>query len=204
MTVLPMAIPSELPSPVVRVSDLRQWVYCSRVIWWTHVCPVGKLESFKMKQGLSKERRLQRLQRRRTLRAFGLKEGQVECNVSLYSAELGLSGKLDMLVRRGIVRHPIEVKFTHGPARLNHRLQLGGYAMLLESVFGVTVSHGYIVRLPDDAVDKIAIDEPLRELVWRTIKAVRATIRREQMPPPAPFVASCIDCEYLRFCGDVL
>jgi len=157
-----------------------------------------------MKQGLAKERRLQRLQRRRSLRAFGLKEGQVECNVSLYSAELGLSGKLDMLVRRGIVRFPVEVKFTQGPARLNHRLQLAGYALLLESIFGINVPYGYIVRLPDDSADKIAIDEPLRELTWRTIEAVRATIRKEQMPPPAPHISSCVDCEYVRFCGDVV
>lgn len=204
MTILPLAKQNELPTPVIRVSDLRQWVYCARVIWWTHVCPVGKLESFKMKQGQAKEKRLQRLQRRRTLRAFGLKHGQVESNVSLYSAELGLSGKLDMLLRQGIARYPVEVKFTRGTSRLNHRLQLAGYALLLESVFGVAVSHGYLVRLPDDAVERIEIDEPMRILAWRTIQAVRTTILSEKMPPSAPRVTSCLDCEYVRFCGDVL
>lgn len=204
MTLLPLPQPSEPPTPVVRVSDLRQWVYCPRVIWWTHVCPVGKLESFKMKQGQAKELRLQRLQRRRTLRAFGLREGQVETNVSLYSSDLGLTGKLDLLIRRGLVRYPVEVKYTQGPARLNHRLQLAGYALLLESIYGVSVPHGYIVRLPDDSVDRIEIDQPLRTLAWRTMEAVRTTIRREQLPPAAHSVASCIDCEYSRFCGDVL
>lgn len=204
MTILPLMMPNKLPTPVVRVSDLRQWIYCPRVIWWTHVCPVGKIESFKMKQGQAKEQRLQRLQRRRTLRAFGLKEGQVECNVSLYSEKLGLSGKLDMLIRRGIMRFPVEVKFTRGPARLNHRLQLAGYALLLEAIFGVTVPHGYLVRLPDDTVDKVLIDEPLRNLAWKTIQAVRITIRHEQIPPPASIASSCVDCEYVHFCGDVL
>lgn len=204
MTILPLTAPDESPSPVIRISDLRQWVYCPRVVWWTHVCPVVKLESFKMKQGLIKERRLQRLQRRRTLRAFGLKQGQVECNVPLYSVELGLSGKLDMLIKWGVQRFPIEVKFTQGPARLNHRIQLAGYALLLEALFGVHVTHGYVVRLPDDAVDKIPIDGPLRDLVWKTVQAVRATIRHERMPPAVPQPAHCLDCEYLRFCGDIL
>ena len=203
MTILPLVKPIEESTPVVRVSDLRQWTYCPRVVWWTHVCPVGKVASFKMQQGLTKEERLQRLQRRRTLRAFGLRQGRVETNVSLYSAEAGLTGTLDMLIRSGAARFPVEIKFTQGPARLNHRLQLGGYALLLEASFGVPVPHGYIVRLPDDTVDQVAIDGPLRELTWRTILAVRNTIRRERMPPAAPQLARCADCEYRRFCGDV-
>jgi CRISPR-associated exonuclease Cas4 len=203
MSILPLTAPSESPTPVLRVSDLRQWTYCPRVVWWTHVCPVGKVESYKMRQGLLKEHRLQRLQKRRTLRAFGLKQGQVDCNVSLFSESLGLSGRLDMLIRWGASRLPVEIKFTHGPARLNHRLQLAGYALLLEDAFGVPVTHGYVVRLPDDTADRVAIDGPLRDLAWKTLEAVRNTIRREQMPAASPMIAKCMDCEYLRFCGDV-
>lgn len=203
MTILPLSTPASTLLPVLRVSDLRQWCYCPRVVWWTHVCPVGKTESFKMKQGLSKERRLQRLQKRRTLRKFGLKQGQVECNVSLHSELLGLSGKLDMLIRWGASRFPVEIKFTSGPARLNHRLQLAGYALLLEDTFGIPVPHGYIVRLPDDTVDKIPIDAPLRELAWQTMQALRNTITREQMPSRNMLVARCTDCEYRRFCADI-
>lgn len=203
MTVLPLLQPAERPTPIVRVSDLRQWTYCPRVPWWTHVCPVGKVESFKMRQGLAKERRQQRLQKRRTLSAFGMKNGKIENNVDLYSPTLGLSGRLDMLLRWGLSRFPIEIKFTQGPARINHRLQLAGYALLLEDSYGVPVPHGYVVRLPDDTVDQIAIDGALRDLAWKTILAVRQTIIREQMPPRNAVVARCIDCEYCHFCGDI-
>jgi len=203
MTTLPLVAITESPTPIIRVSDLRQWTYCPRVVWWTHVCPVGKIESFKMKKGLVKERRLQRLQRRRTLTSFGLRHGQVTSNVSLHSERLGLCGKLDMLIHAGATRYPVEIKFTQGPARLNHQLQLAGYALLLEAMFGEPISHGYIVRLPEDAVDKVIIDNPLRELAWRTIQAIRNTIRQEQLPPPVIQSARCQDCEYLRFCGDI-
>lgn len=203
MTTLPLQAPNEQRMPIVRVSDLRQWVYCPRVTWWTHVCPVGKVESFKMKQGLTKERRLQRLQKRRTLRKFQLREGHVECNVDLFSEDLGLTGRLDMLIHWGARRYPVEIKFSSGAARLNHKLQLAGYALLLEDCFGVPVSHGYVVRLPDDSVDKVDIDEPLRELARRTIAALRNMMAREIMPPANPMLARCQDCEYRRFCGDV-
>jgi CRISPR-associated exonuclease Cas4 len=190
-------------APVVRVSDLRQWIYCPRVVWWTHVCPVGKYESFKMRLGLLKERRLQQLQKRRTLRAFGFDEGEIECNVSLFSQSLGLAGRLDLLIRRGAFRYPVEIKFTTGPARLNHRIQLAGYALLLEEAHNIRVPHGFVVRLPDDTVDRVEIDQPLRELASRTIAAYRAVLAREYMPPASPVAARCVDCEYRLFCGDV-
>lgn len=203
MHVIPLAQPLAPATPVIRVSDLRQWTYCPRVIWWTHVCPVGKLESFKMRQGLAKERRQQRLQSRRTSRAFGLKHGSIQNNVTLYSSTLGLSGRLDMLLTWGIQRFPIEIKFTRGPARLNHRLQLAGYALLLEEEYGVAVPHGYVVRLPDDTVDKVEIDGPLRDLAWKTVLALRNTIRNEILPERNALPARCVDCEYRRFCGDI-
>lgn len=203
MTILPITRPRPVSTPVVRISDMRQWTYCPRVVWWTHVCPVGKVESFKMKLGVAKERRLQRLQRRRTLRAFGLREGQIESNVSLFSPDLGLSGKLDLLIHQPGRYFPVEVKFTQGPARLNHQLQLAGYALILESIFGLPVPHGYIVRLPEDSADRISLDASLRDLAWRTIEAIRQTISREHIPPPAPSPARCRDCEYRRFCGDI-
>lgn len=203
MTILPLTAARERRMPIIRVSDMRQWTYCPRVAWWTYVCPVGKHESFKMQQGLAKERRLQRLQRRRTLRRFQLQDGQVECNVDLYSERLGLSGRLDMLIHWNARRYPVEIKFTTGAARLNHTLQLAGYALLLEDRYGVPVPHGYVVRLPDDTVDRVVINEPLRELAARTIAALRGMILREAMPPACPVLARCQDCEYLRFCGDV-
>ena len=206
MTILPLTAPAEHPHYVLRVSDLRQWTYCPRVAWWTHVCPVGKLESYKMKQGLLKERRLQRLQKRRTFRSFGFKgtAGSIECNVSLFSPRLQLAGRLDLLLHWGANRFPVEIKFTRGPARLNHRLQLAGYAMLLEDEYGITVSHGYVVRLPDDTVDRVLIDGPLRDLALKTMDALRTMMRREEMPPASPLLVRCVDCEYRLFCGDVV
>lgn len=203
MGTLPLQRTDLQDGPLVRVSDLRQWIYCPRVYWWTHVCPVGKKESVKMRAGLQKERRLQQLQRRRTLRAYGLSRGMVEANVSMAANSLGLSGRLDLLIRRGGFRYPVEIKFTHGPAMLNHRLQLAGYALLLEAEYGIPVSHGYIVRLPDDTVDKAPIDAPLRDLTLQTIAALRATLRDERVPPPVPLMAKCIDCEYRRYCADI-
>ncbi len=191
------------PTPVIRVSDLRQWVYCPRVAWFTLMCPVGKVESFKMRLGRQKEDRLARLQKRRSLHAFRLSEGEVHDNVRLFSERLGLSGMLDRLIRQDRQAFPVEVKFTSGPARLNHRVQLAGYALLLQDAYGATVPHGYIVSLPAGTVDRIEFHTSLLETTTRLIDSLRNMIRLEQPPPANPILACCIDCEYKNYCGDV-
>lgn len=203
MTIIRFSRPPSAGSMSVRVSDLRQWTYCPRVVWWTYMCPVGKLESVKMRHGLLKEERLQQLQRRRTLRSFRLDKGCVDYNVSLCSTRLNLSGRLDMLIRVGGRYYPVEIKFTRGDVRLNHRLQLAGYAALLEDVYGCDVEEGYVFRLPDEAIVRIRFDEPLRELVRNTLESIITTLSTEDMPPPSPVAARCVDCEYRLFCGDV-
>ncbi|MCC7422669.1 MAG: CRISPR-associated protein Cas4 [Planctomycetaceae bacterium] len=191
------------PQPVIRVSDLRQWVYCPRVAWFTLMCPVGKVESYKMRMGRMKEDRLARLQKRRSLHAFRLHEGTVHDNVRLHSERLGLTGMLDRLIWQEGRAYPVEVKFTSGPARLNHRVQLAGYAMLLREVYRVDVPHGYIVRLPDETVDRIDLDAPLMETTNRLLESLREMISAERAPPPSPIQGRCSDCEYRNFCGDV-
>lgn len=199
-----LQLPLVVKSPaLVRISDLRQWTYCPRVIWWTQVCPVGRYVSFKMKKGQEKELRLQRLQKRRTLKSFGIKLGEVQTNVVLTSERLSLTGKLDMMVVQGAHRLPAEIKFTQGPARLNHRLQLAGYALLIEEVYGTTVPVGFVIRLPDDEVDTIEIDVSLRELAMQTIEAIRRTILMETMPAAVPVLGRCVDCEFRNFCQDI-
>jgi CRISPR-associated exonuclease Cas4 len=114
------------------------------------------------------------------------------------------SGKLDLLIRRGAERFPVEVKFTSGPPRINHRVQLGGYAMLLEDEFGVPVTRGFIVCLPDDAITPVLIDGPLRDTVTSVVTAIREMIIHERCPPAYPLSACCQDCEYRNFCGDTV
>jgi CRISPR-associated exonuclease Cas4 len=187
----------------LRVSDLRQWLYCPRVLWWTYICPLSKLESFKMRQGLRKEHRLQHLQKRRTLRAFALENGHARANVTLSSLSLRMHGRLDLLLEVSQRRYPVEIKYTLGPVRLNHRLQLAGYALLLEEQYGVSVPYGYVIRLPENVVERVEIDRLLRTQVRSTISEIRAALISERMPPPTAVANRCLDCEYRNYCGDV-
>lgn len=187
----------------VRVSDLRQWSYCPRTIWWTHVCRVGKLISHKMRRGMEKELRLHHLQRRRNLSAFGMRLGTVRSGVTLYAKQIGLSGRLDMLIEQDMLRIPVEVKYTRTRGQLGHKIQLTGYALMLEELDGTRVEEGYIIYLPDEVVERIEITEALREMTRSAIEAVREVLHRETMPPPNGHSERCVDCEYRVYCSDI-
>ena len=77
------------------------------------------------------------------------------------------------------------------------------YAMLIEEVFGTPVPYGFVIRLPDDEVDTIEIEDSLRELARQTIEAIRSTIIMESMPAAVPVLGRCVDCEFRNFCQDI-
>ena len=59
----------------------------------------------------------------------------------------------------------VEFKLTSGEDGQNHRLQLGGYTLLVEAEIGKPVKYGFVYRIPDGRVFPVPIDEGLRREV---------------------------------------
>ena len=85
----------------LRVSDLKQYIYCPRVVYFTYVCPVEKKLTRKMVYGSEAHLELDRLEKRRTFKRYNFKEGERKFHTSLYSPRLGLEGRLDMHIAAG-------------------------------------------------------------------------------------------------------
>ena len=103
------------PPLTFNASDLRQYVYCRRVIYFRYCLPVRPPPTYKMAEGKLQHERVEELERRRSLRAYGLADGERVFDVRLASERLGVVGTLDMVVVR---RHEvIPVEFKHTEAR---------------------------------------------------------------------------------------
>jgi len=92
----------------LRVTDLKQYIYCPRIIYFTYVCPVEKKVTRKMRYGSEAHLELDRLEKRRTFKRYDFKEGERKFHTSLYSTRLGLEGKLDMHIVAGGEIFPVE------------------------------------------------------------------------------------------------
>lgn len=187
----------------LRVTDLKQYAYCPRIVFYQYVLPVEKVSTYKMEAGKAQEARLDALEKRRKLVRYGLSEGSRRFHVWLSSKRLGLSGKLDLLIETPSGRYPVDFKFTSGGVRANHRAQLGAYALLIEDTIGGRVERGFIYLIPRQDAEEVTITAALRQEVTETLEIIRTMIRNELLPPPTPHRARCAECEYRNYCGDI-
>lgn len=201
-SLLPDPEAAQLTEPVLRVTDVKQHVYCPRIPYWTYLVPIEKRLPPKVEYGAADHALLARLEQRRTLRAYGLTEGQRRFHVRLTSAALGLTAVLDALLETDGERIPVEYKDTLGGVRMNHRIQLAAYGMMLREEPGPPVRRGLVFIIPEERVVSVRLNASLEGIVRRSLKEIRETLQTELLPPPADRWAKCRDCEYLRFCGD--
>ena len=123
----------------IRVSDVKQYFYCPRVVYHTYFTPVHRPTTHPMELGADEHEVLSVLERRRTLARYGLEAGSRKFHVPLRAEALGLTGVLDLLIETETGAFPVEFKSTRGRLDLNAKCQLTAYAMMVE---GVSRRHG--------------------------------------------------------------
>lgn len=192
----------------LRVTDLKQYAYCPRVVHYTYCMPALRPITFKMEAGIEAQERVTALEERRSLRAYGLTEGERRYYVPVQSRRLGCSGQVDMVIEtaeKGNHRLiPVDFKLSRRKPGRHFRLQLACYAMMLEEMTGLPAPEGFLYLIPQRRAERVALTTRLRNEARRLLDEIRSMITAQRMPPPTPNRARCLDCEFRRFCNDVL
>ncbi len=202
------------------VTDIKQYVFCPRVVYFTYCMTLIRPTTTKMELGKQSHTREENLQKRRTLVKYQLIKGERRFNLRLKSERLGLNGMLDMAIFTRREAIPVEFKMsTKGPS-LNHKYQLAAYAMLLEDELFIRgkprvicrgplkprryVRRGFIHYIPTRRVHEIEITPNMKEYVKRIITDIREMVANESMPEATRRKNRCRDCEFARFCADII
>ncbi len=194
---------------VFTVTDMKQYSYCPRIVFYTYCLPLIRPRTYKMEAGVRAHERAQKRERRRTLAAYaGVGDGQRHFEVPVASEALGLRGVVDMVIEvkgEGETREwiPVDYKQTTRRTGKHIRRQLAAYGMMLEETFGGTVKQGFIYSLVTRKAEQIQLTERLRGEVQEVVLAMREMVRKEAMPDPPRSRRPCVDCEFRRFCNDV-
>ena len=191
---------------VVTISDMRQYEYCPRILYFTHV--VGRLRqrptTFKMQEGLRAHEHVAELEERRSLRSYGLTQGERFFDVVVSSPTLGLTGRLDMAILTDDEAIPVEFKqMTTTKVGDNHIIQLAAYSILLEEKWARPVRRAFVHCIPVKASLEVPITDALREKVLVRLEEVQQMITREMLPGPNRVPGRCRDCEFRPLCPDV-
>ncbi len=190
-----------------RVSDLKQWVYCPRILYYARCLPDVRPTTYKMEAGAEAGRGEVAREERRSLQAYGLMEGEREYNVLLSSERLGLRGEVDLVITtgEGEAREliPVDYKLARqaGP---HFKLQLAAYGLLLEEARGLPARRGFLYYLPLRRAEEVRLDARLRQKLEASVEEMRGMLESEKMPPATAQIRKCVACEFRRFCNDVL
>ncbi len=189
----------------IRVIDLKQYVYCPRILYYQVVLPAVRPLTYKMEAGITAHQVEEGREKRRSLRSYGLADGECTFNVPLFSAALGLSGILDMVIETETELIPVDYKQSRKIGK-HVKLQLMAYGRLLELAHptGKPVQRGFLYLIPERKATAVPFTPSLRRQLNQAITGLQQIIWQQQMPAPAKQPAQCVDCEFRRFCNDVV
>lgn len=192
----------------LRVTDIKQYAYCPRVVYYDYCLPGLRPVTYKMEAGIDAQTRVNQLEERRSLRAYGLEHGERHYHVAVESARLGCVGQIDMVIETGAGDagrlYPVDFKLTRGKPGRNFRLQLACYGLMLEETYGLPVPEGFLYLIPQRRAERIALTARLRREAEAHVQSIRAMLNAQRMPPATSQRGKCPACEFRRFCNDVI
>ena len=194
------------PRSTFCVSDLKQYVYCPRIVFYTYCLPLLRPETFKMQASQEAHQDEELREVRRSLRPYGLPDGERSFDVMLSSAQLGLRGRADLVIDTGEELVPVDYKMTTRRAGAHFRVQLTAYGLMLAARNeppGRVVQRGFIYSLVRKRAQEVLFSEAMRRRVVRLTGRMRAMVESEHMPDPPEQRARCMACEFRRFCNDL-
>src|SRR5581483_193697 len=139
-----------MPQWLFEVTDLKQYVCCPRIVFYRYCLPRIRPVTYLMEEGIRSHEEETCREERRSLQAYGLRCGERFFHLALQSAQLGLTGQVDLAIAtpsreassaEGIV---VEYKLSEQKAGVHFKLQLAAYALLLEEAWGIPVKRGFL------------------------------------------------------------
>ena len=192
---------------LIPVRALNQVSYCPRLYYLEYVDAVMPLNEH-VEDGLFQHRRVNDPSLANRTR----KEGDAlrTRSVSLSSARLGISGKLDLLEEKGESVRPVEYKRSSAPRDEdgeptcweNDAVQLCAQGMLIEEEFGADVPGGVLYYIGSKERVDVPFGAAMRAKTLAAIELTRELSAREVAPEPLPAELRhrCFGCSLAPVC----
>ena len=184
------------------VTDLKQFMYCKRILYYHSCLPDIRPVTYKMQAGIRRHEDENKRSFRRTMRLPEITQAEREFDVTVKSDRLGLSGQVDEVLFMDDMIIPVDYKLAK-KASQHFKVQLTAYAMMLEETFDLPASRGILYLIQKRESVEVNITRRLRNKVVEALDKMRDISNSESMPGAIANRRACLDCEFRRFCNDV-
>ena len=185
------------------MTDIKQYHYCKRIIFYNYVMPLPRPITPKMQMGSDRHEVEEALEGKRVLKKYGLNSGLRKFKVYCYSKEVGLSGVVDMVIESIDCEYPVEFKMTFRDPMINAKYQVVAYAMLLAEKIGKLPPVGFILCIPTRRLYQVEVTDVLLDTIREDLNNIRNLIRNEEFPPATNNRQRCVECEFKNYCRDI-
>lgn len=183
-------------------SEIIQYLYCPRFIYFEHVLGIPQFEekSYKAMRG----RHLHDDKKRMNKDYLRKKLGVVKKYQEQYLTNNILRGKVDevLLLNDGTAA-PLDYKFAQYKDRVfnTYKTQLACYAWLIEDNFDKKVTRGYLVYTRSKSkLVEIPLDEEFKKSVREQAESIIEIISENRFPKATRYKKRCTGCTYRNIC----
>lgn len=181
---------------LVLISALEHWSYCPRQCGLIHLEQTYDENLFTLRGNRAHERA--------HTESAGTEDGiRVSRGLPLWSDQLGLIGKADVVEWHGETPFPVEYKAGKKRTWGHEVVQLCAQAMCLEEMLDTPVSGGAIYYAASRRRREMTFTQEDRRLVETMAREIRAMLRGDQLPP-AVDDARCPNCSLVDACSPAI
>lgn len=185
-------------------SDIRQFVYCPRVIYFRYVMPLHFRQTYSMIKGTETEELQLLLTKRRSFQRWGLAQAELVCHPYWKSESLRLAGIPDAVLLAKNRVGVLEFKESPHGLTLGTELQLAVYTILAEELYPQRDVLALFHNPWTGRTTLVNVNESLKNQVLAIRNSLDELVLGERLPEPTRQKGKCVDCEYRRSCSDVL
>ncbi len=195
---------------LIDVTDIKQYVCCPRLVYYRYCLPDIRPLTYSMEVGIEAHQQEEEREVRRSLKTYGIEQGERLFHYPVASPTLAMKGKIDLvLVVPSWEAHEkelvvIEYKYSEHKAGPHFKVQLAAYALLLEEALHIPARRSFLYSIPLRKAEAVPITAVLRKKVQEITAEVKQLMVSEQMPAPTRTPRRCPTCEFRRFCNDMV
>jgi CRISPR-associated exonuclease Cas4 len=195
---------------LIDVTDIKQYVCCPRLVYYRYCLPHIRPLTYTMEVGTQAHEQEEEREARRSLKAYGIEQGERLFRYPVASEALQIKGKIDLVLivpsREASEKEVVVVdyKYSEQKAGPHFKVQLAAYALLLEEALHIPARRSFLYSIPLRKAEAVPITPQLRKKVQQITQEIKHLMVGETMPEATKASQRCPTCEFRRFCNDVI